>query len=200
MPGRLACPIARDPATITEAATAALVTLREIPDVRGCVTALNHPALAGAKGDDKTAAYLFGVCDEFWHDAGGSLLDMDPWATALATARGRCQEALGDEAYDRGYGRGRGCPVDDAIAAVLGERLPERPPQGLDAGAYAKLTRREEDVVRLLAEGLRNREIAARLVLSPRTVETHVQNILNKTGFVPRAQVAAWHSRHDLEA
>jgi len=60
--------------------------------------------------------------------------------------------------------------------------------------------RREEDVVRLLAEGLRNREIAARLVLSPRTVETHVQNILNKTGFVSRAQVAAWHSRHDLEA
>jgi len=191
--------MASDPTTIEAAAMGALVNLREIPDVRGCVTALNHLALAGAKGDDRLATYLFGVCDEFWRDAGGSLLDMDPWATALATARRRCQEALGEQAYDTEYRRGRACPVDDALAVVLGERPPASPPQRLDAGAYAKLTRREEDVVRLLTEGLSNREIAGRLVLSPRTVETHVQNILNKTGFVSRAQVAAWHSRRDLE-
>jgi predicted ATPase/DNA-binding CsgD family transcriptional regulator len=188
-----------DPATIEEAAMGALVSLREIPDVRGCVAALNHLALAGAGGEDTLATYLFGVCDEFWRDAGGSLLDMDPWATALATARRRCQEALGEQAYDREYRRGRASSVDEALAVVLGEGTPASPPRRLDAGAYAKLTRREEDVVRLLAEGLSNREIAGRLVLSPRTVETHVQNILNKTGFVSRVQVATWHSRRDLE-
>lgn len=65
---------------------------------------------------------------------------------------------------------------------------------------YAPLTPREADVVQLLTEGLSNREIAGRLVLSTRTVETHVQNIFNKTGFVSRAQVAAWQtSRRAIE-
>jgi len=192
--------LASDPAAIEAAVTDALVNLREIPDVRGCVTALNHLALAGANGDDKLASYLFGVCDEFWRDAGGSLLDMDPWATALSAARRRFQEALGEQAYDKEYRRGREGTVDDALAVVLGERPRASTPQQLEAGAYAKLTPREADVVQLLTEGLSNREIAGRLVLSTRTVETHVQNILNKTGFVSRAQIAAWHtSRRALE-
>ena len=42
------------------------------------------------------------------------------------------------------------------------------------------------------AAGLANREIAERLVLSDRTVETHVQHILTKLGFRSRTQVAAW--------
>lgn len=192
--------MASDPTTIEAAVTDALVSLREIPDVRGCVTALNHLALAGAHGNDKLATYLFGVCDEFWRDAGGSLLDMDPWATALLAARRRFQEALGEQEYDREYRRGRESTVDDALAVVLGERPQTSPPQRLDADTYAQLTPREADVVQLLTEGLSNREIAARLVLSPRTVETHVQNILNKTGFVSRAQVAAWQtSRRAIE-
>ena len=192
--------LASDPATIEAAVTEALANLREIPDVRGCVIALNHLALAGANGNDRLASYLFGVCDEFWQDAGGSLLDMDPWVTALSAARRRFQEALGEQAYDEEYRRGREGTVDDALAVVLGERPQASPPQQLDAETYAKLTPREADVVQLVTEGLSNREIAGRLVLSTRTVETHVQNILNKTGFVSRAQVAAWHtSRRALE-
>lgn len=192
--------LASDPATIEGAVTEALANLREIPDVRGCVTSLNHLALAGANGNDRLASYLFGVCDEFWRDAGGSLLDMDPWATALSAARLRFQEALGAQAYDTEYRRGREGTVDEALAVVLGELPQASPPQPLDAETYAKLTRREADIVQLLTEGLSNREIAGRLVLSTRTVETHVQNILNKTGFASRAQVAAWHtSRRALE-
>lgn len=192
--------MASEPATIEKAAMGALANLRDIPDVRGCVAALNHLALAGAKGDDRLTAYLFGVCDEFWRDAGGSLLDMDPWASALATARRRCQEALGEQAYDREYRRGHEGTVEDALAVVLGERRQTGPSQRLDAETYAQLTPREADVVQLLTEGLSNREIAGRLVLSTRTVETHVQNIFNKTGFVSRAQVAAWQtSRRAIE-
>ena len=43
-----------------------------------------------------------------------------------------------------------------------------------------------------VAGGLSNREIAERLVLSERTVETHVQHILTKLGFRSRTQIAAW--------
>ena len=44
----------------------------------------------------------------------------------------------------------------------------------------------------LVAQGMSNRAIAAELVVTERTAETHVQNILNKLGFWSRAQVAAW--------
>ncbi|KWW99081.1 putative serine/threonine protein kinase [Carbonactinospora thermoautotrophica] len=54
------------------------------------------------------------------------------------------------------------------------------------------LTRRERQIAQLVAEGLSNREIAARLVIAPRTAEAHVQHILAKLGFHSRAQIAAW--------
>ena len=54
------------------------------------------------------------------------------------------------------------------------------------------LSRREEEVAGLVARGLSNREIADTLVIGERTVESHVQNILNKLGFRTRTQIAAW--------
>jgi DNA-binding CsgD family transcriptional regulator/predicted negative regulator of RcsB-dependent stress response len=57
------------------------------------------------------------------------------------------------------------------------------------------LTRRETEVARLVAEGLTNRDIAERLFLSVRTVETHVDRILGKLDFHTRTQLAAWFAR-----
>ena len=54
------------------------------------------------------------------------------------------------------------------------------------------LTRREREVAALVAQGLTNREIAARLFISERTAESHVEQIRNKLGFHSRAQIAAW--------
>ena len=54
------------------------------------------------------------------------------------------------------------------------------------------LTRREREGARLIAQGLSNRAIAATLVISERTVEGHVGNILGKLGFHARTQIAAW--------
>jgi DNA-binding CsgD family transcriptional regulator len=56
----------------------------------------------------------------------------------------------------------------------------------------APLTPRELQVARLIAGGRSNKQIAAQLVISPRTAEGHVERILAKLGFTSRAQAAAW--------
>jgi DNA-binding NarL/FixJ family response regulator len=54
------------------------------------------------------------------------------------------------------------------------------------------LARREVEVAQLVAEGLSNKQVAARLLISERTVATHVGHILDKLGFKSRAQIAGW--------
>ncbi len=67
------------------------------------------------------------------------------------------------------------------------------------AEAPGGLTRREVEVARRVAQGRSNREIAEDFVLSERTVETHVQHILNKLGFTSRAEIAAWAVRAGVD-
>jgi DNA-binding CsgD family transcriptional regulator len=80
----------------------------------------------------------------------------------------------------------------EALLAGLGARGATR------AGPGIQLTPREQEVALLVADGLSNRQIAKRLVVSERTAETHVQNILMKLGFSSRSQVAAWAVREGL--
>jgi DNA-binding NarL/FixJ family response regulator len=82
---------------------------------------------------------------------------------------------------------------DALLAPTLTRRLIEdfvrRPPPGAaPAGAIAELTDRESEVLRLLARGLSNAEIAAELVVSEATVKTHVARILSKLGLRDRIQ------------
>jgi DNA-binding NarL/FixJ family response regulator len=65
-----------------------------------------------------------------------------------------------------------------------------------DPDPLAALSARERDVLALLAEGLRNREIAERLVISEATVKTHVRHVLEKLRFRNRAEAAAFAARH----
>jgi non-specific serine/threonine protein kinase len=82
----------------------------------------------------------------------------------------------------------------EAIAFALGESPRSAPPPDrTQAGASpGPLTRREQDVAVLVARGMSNGQIAAVLVISARTVEKHVQHIMNKLGVSTRAQIAIW--------
>ena len=76
------------------------------------------------------------------------------------------------------------------VAANIGELL-----RSLRTPASTPLTRREWEIAELVAEGLSNREIAERLVLSERTAQNHVQHILTKLGLPNRGQIAVWFER-----
>jgi DNA-binding NarL/FixJ family response regulator len=62
----------------------------------------------------------------------------------------------------------------------------------LPAARPGSLSEREYQVAELVAEGLTNKEIALRLVISRRTAESHVVHILDKLGFSSRSQIATW--------
>jgi DNA-binding NarL/FixJ family response regulator len=83
------------------------------------------------------------------------------------------------------FGRARRSPAEAGLQVLRGVAVS-------DAGAGGLLGKRELEVARLVAEGLSNKRIAARLFISERTVATHVGNILNKLAFNSRAQIAGW--------
>jgi DNA-binding CsgD family transcriptional regulator len=91
-------------------------------------------------------------------------------------------------------GRRLGMPPVAAAASALVDEL-----TGVRGGAAA-LTAREREIAALLAGGLPNRAIAEKLVLSERTVETHVRNLLAKLGLANRTQVAAWAARAGIRS
>ena len=83
------------------------------------------------------------------------------------------------------------------------QHLLTRLPAGPIAGAVTKkgadgLTARERDVAELIGQGNSNGEIADQLVVSKRTVEKHIANILSKLGFSNRAQIVRWVTETEL--
>jgi len=112
---------------------------------------------------------------------------------------------LGDAAYEAAWRLGHSLWADEAAdrALALAVALSEPPaaPAGSGGGEHIApggLTEREVGVLRLLAAGLRNREIASRLVLSERTVGHHVEHIYRKTGVHGRAEATTYALRHGL--
>lgn len=132
----------------------------------------------------REAALLLGGAEAIWGRIGMSVAAM-PYLSRRREAGVAATRALLTACeYDDLVAQGRELPQGQVIAIALGDvRVP-----GATTGH--PLTRREREVAELVAEGASNRAIAASLVLSVRTVETHVENLLRKLGVATRADVA----------
>jgi predicted ATPase/DNA-binding CsgD family transcriptional regulator len=118
-----------------------------------------------------------------------------PFFRAFATrTHAASAKRVGADA-DRLWKSGSRLTVDEAIGLAFGTPL-----MGASASSARRprvshvlgISEREIDVVRLVAEGLSNKEIAKSLHVSVRTVETHIRHMLTKTGLVNRTQLATW--------
>lgn len=151
----------------------------------------NLASLLVSSGRTEVAAKLLGACESL-RDAFGYARSSSA-QMKVNDAGAAARERLGPAAFEAAWRQGRGMTADEAVALALGRSAPAQEGPIKRPGG---LTGREVQIVLQVAHGLTNRQIAGRLGISKRTVEAHVQNILNKLGMERRAQVAAWASVH----
>lgn len=150
-------------------------------DSLGCV--------AAGSGHPRLAAQLLGAAETVRTQAGAKLIPI--LAPLIAQAEESARAAIGASKFEAELNAGKGLSRDEAIRLALGEPAHMAPAAAHAPGA-AVLGKREADVARLVADGLSNKQIGARLFISERTVDSHVRSILNKLGVNSRAQIAAW--------
>src|SRR5207249_5014311 len=111
------------------------------------------------------------------------------WRSAIATDRGKSA-----------WSEGRAMTLDEAVDYALGMGpLPPAPAPSQRESQPFILTKRQLEIAGMVASGLTNREIAASLYISARTVEGHLEQIRNKLGFSSRVQIAAWHIQNQQQ-
>lgn len=149
-----------------------------VPQIFECLA-----VVAAHAGRHRAAARLFGAAETAWTRTGGARFKIyDPTYTASVAA---VRDVLGDDAFDSAWTEGATLSADEAIGyAQRGRGERGRPTSG-----WASLTPAESEVVRLVCEGLGNKDIAARLFVSPRTVQTHLTHVYTKLGLASRVQL-----------
>ncbi len=172
-----------------------LTLRRDLGDRWGIAECLEGLAGAAvAQRQPERAAWLLGAAEALAEAIGAPLsraqrADRD---RSAATA----QKQLGKRAFAAAWEAGRRIglekAVEDALAPPPSERVPVGFPGRTPGTPLSVLTRREQEVASLIAQGRTNREIARMLVITEGTAANHVQHILNKLGLQSRAQIAAW--------
>jgi non-specific serine/threonine protein kinase len=98
---------------------------------------------------------------------------------------------LGKKQFDGMYERGLTMTVDAVMTFAAEDKLPA-PPAAAKTESKTSLTKRELEIAHLIADDMSNHEIAIKLFLSDRTVETHVTHMFNKLGLNSRVQLTRW--------
>ena len=170
----------------------AVVLKRELGDRMGMAVGLDSLGrVAVAEGRGERAALLLGAAEDVW-DVVGMSETGNPFAFAPSRSEGlqQARKLLGKQQFRELFRRGSRLDLDEAVRFALEENPEPGPPPA--PTEPSPLTRRELEVADLVADGLSNPEIAARLVISVRTAQGHVENILRKLGFNSRSLIAAW--------
>jgi non-specific serine/threonine protein kinase len=134
---------------------------------------------------------LLGCADNIWRRIGAPLFGIRDLIRHHERCLNGVRRILSEESFDAEVRSGSRLRLDQAIAFALEEGTSDSAPRD-DEAAAGGLTPRELEIAGLIAEGMSNKAIAAKLVISHRTVEVHVDHIRGKLGFSSRAQVAAW--------
>jgi len=148
-----------------------------------------------SRGDSEHGVRVLGVAGAIWEAAGTR---MNAFGPALAATHDRSAErarqTLGTESFEAALEYGRTLAPDAARALLLDEA----PPSEHTGAGGEELSPRELQVADMISRGMSNRDIAAALVLSTRTVEGHVQRILTKLGFRSRVEIGLWAREHAI--
>ncbi|MDI2030608.1 LuxR C-terminal-related transcriptional regulator [Saccharopolyspora sp. TS4A08] len=144
--------------------------------------------ITSSEGQPERAACLLGLAHTIRGEEGGPLLPL------FEEYHDQCERqvrgALGERAYAMSFEQGAAVRVDEALGYALGQKRRAEPTP--KAESVKPLSRREQEIAGLVAQGMSNKEIANSLVISRRTAEAHVEHILVKLGFTSRGQIAAW--------
>jgi DNA-binding CsgD family transcriptional regulator len=153
---------------------------RVIPDAL-----IGIASVATAWGEHRKALLLFGAA-QAWHERVGTALAFHRDIARVNRELAFLRDLLGDAETDAVLGEGRA--LTPAAAITLAATTAPRPETPVPAPAVdtPRLTRRQRDVLRLLAQGRTDREIAAALFIGLRTVSWHVSAILSELGATTR--------------
>ena len=171
-----------DPARATSHYRQAVELLRPFRDATLLPVALLGQASVLAPRDPKRALKVAAAASAARDRVGGEFAPSHQ--ARLERVRTVGEAAVGNDAR-RVWAEGARLGVDDAVALAFG--TPKRQP-----ATRGGLSVRELEVAGLVADGLANKAIAARLQLSVRTVESHVRHVLVKLGLDNRTQLATW--------
>jgi predicted ATPase/DNA-binding NarL/FixJ family response regulator len=177
----------------TESSFRTLSMKHELGDGMGTAYALEGIAWIAAKQSRYVrAAWLLGAAGPLWDQVGKRLGGNAIMQALRAEAEAACQQALGTDRYPALFREGARAPLDRIVALALAD-ADELTLAALGGEpAAGPLTSRENEIAALVADGLSNREIAARLVISKRTVDAHIEHIFSKLGVSSRIQLVNW--------
>jgi non-specific serine/threonine protein kinase len=168
---------------------------RALGNTRGMALCVEMLAIVATRQQQlERAARLFAIADALCDAANYHL---PPGVVAFhEQAVAGVRAMLGAREFGDAWAAGRKLPLDEGVAFAMGAGVPRR----RSAGNTPELSRREMQVVQLVTEGLSDRQIAARLGISPRTVDNHLRHIFEKVGVSSRTALATWALRSALVA
>jgi predicted ATPase/DNA-binding CsgD family transcriptional regulator len=169
----------------------AVLCKHAIDDRNGVTFALGTLAwMAAESGQHVRAATLLGSAQRVRDESSLTLIEVFRPQHERSTSL--IVKGIGQRAFDAAFARGRAMTIGESVAFVVADEQAPKPTSRVKAAPDTKLTPRQLEIARLIAEDLTNREIADRLFLSERTVETHITNMLNKLGLNSRVQLSRW--------